>query len=78
MKISEETFNARFYEAMQSIYLTDSINADVVLVVGAGGAIFHLARHGEEEVKVFCNAVQLTDVLVCTDNRETHAMNDTA
>lgn len=50
------------------MYLTHSINADISFVVGAGGAIFDLAGHGEEEVKVFCNAVQLTDVFICTQS----------
>lgn len=50
------------------MYLTQSINADISLVIRAGGAIFDLAGHGEEEVKVLCNAVQLTDVFICTEN----------
>ncbi len=50
------------------MYLTHSINADISFVVRAGGAVFDLAGHGEEEVKVFCDAVQLTDVLICTQN----------
>lgn len=49
-----------------SMYLTHSINADISFVVGAGSAVFDFAGHGEEEVKVFCDAVQLTDVFICT------------
>lgn len=45
-------------------YLTHSVNTDIPFVVGAGGAVFDLAGHGEEEVKVFRNAVQLTDVFI--------------
>lgn len=48
----------------KALYLTHSINTDVPVVVGAGGAVFDLAGHGEEEVKVFRNAVKLTDVFI--------------
>lgn len=50
------------------MYLTHSINADISFVVRAGCSIFDFAGHGEKEVKVFCNAVQLTDVFICTQN----------
>ncbi len=52
--------------SVQEVYLTHSINANISFVVGARGAIFDLAGHGEEEVKVLGNAVQLTDVFICT------------
>lgn len=51
-------------------YLTHSIDANILFVVRAGGAVFDFAGHGEEEVKVFCNAVQLTDVFICTWNKQ--------
>lgn len=54
------------------MYLTHSINADISFVVRAGGPVFDLAGHGEEEVKVFGNAVQLTDVFICTQNIHTY------
>lgn len=41
----------------QPAYLAHSINADISLVIRARGAISNLAGHGEEEVKVLCNAV---------------------
>lgn len=41
-------------------------------MVRAGGAVFDLAGHGKEEVKVFCNAVQFTDVFICTQNTQIH------
>lgn len=52
------------------MYLTHSINADIPFVLRAGGAIFDLAGHGEEEVVVFCDAVQLADVLICSENNK--------
>lgn len=51
------------------MYLTHSINADISFVVRARGAIFYFAGHGKEEIKVFCNAVQLTDVFICTEKK---------
>lgn len=39
-------------------------------MIRAGGAVFDFAGHGEEEVKVFCNAVQLTDVFICTQGMQ--------
>lgn len=53
---------------MQALYLTHSINTDISSMIRAGGAVFDLAGHGEEEVKVFSNAVQLADVFICTQN----------
>lgn len=57
------------------MYLTHSINADISFVLRAGGAVFDLAGHGEEEVVVFCDAVQLADVLICTEtNKHTETL----
>lgn len=56
------------------MYLTHSINADISFVVRARGAVFDLAGHGEEEVKIFCIAVQLTDVFICTHNIRIYAL----
>ena len=56
------------------MYLTDSINAHISSVVIAQRAVFHLAGHGKEEVKVFCDAVQLTDVFICTQKKRTHTV----
>lgn len=59
----------------ESMYLTHSINADISFVLRAGGAVFDLAGHGEEEVVVFCDAVQLADVLICTEtNKHTETL----
>lgn len=49
------------------MYLTDAVNADVSAVVRAGSAVFDLAGHSKEEVKVFCDAVQFADVFICTE-----------
>lgn len=52
----------------KALYLTHSFYADVSHTTGAGRAVFNLAGHGKEEVKVFCNAVQLADVFICTED----------
>lgn len=52
------------------MYLTHSINADIFFVVRAGSAIFNFAGHSKEEVIVFCNAVELADVFICTEKRK--------
>lgn len=57
-------------QCCESMYLTHSINADISFVLRAGGAVFDLAGHGEEEVVVFGDAVQLADVLICTESNK--------
>lgn len=59
-----------YSESTELIYLTHSINADIFFVVRAGSAIFNFAGHSKEEVIVFCNAVQLADVFICTEERK--------
>lgn len=59
-----------YSESTELIYLTHSINADIFFVVRAGSAIFNFAGHSKEEVIVFCNAVQLADVFICTEKRK--------
>ena len=60
--------------SFEQLYLTHSVNAYVSFVVRAGGAIFHLAGHCEEKVKVFRDAVQLTDVLICADKEQLYTV----
>lgn len=55
---------------MKTPYLAHSFDADVYFGFGAGRAIFDLAGHGEEEVKVFRDAVQLADVFSCAKNTQ--------
>lgn len=54
-----------------ALYLTNSLNADISFMVRAGCAVFDLAGHGEEEVKIFCSAVQLADVFIYTGHTKT-------
>lgn len=46
-------------------YLTDPVDTHVRREIGARRAVLHLARHGEEELKVLCDAVELTDIFIC-------------
>lgn len=64
MGSSDLTHPACVRTVKKALYLTHSVNTHIPSVVGAGGAIFDLAGHGEEEVKVFRNAVKLTDVFI--------------
>lgn len=46
-------------------YLTHPIDTHIRREIGTPRAVLHLAGHRKEEIKVLCDAVELTDIFIC-------------